>query len=318
MFFSRKFNIGLLILSSLQFFLVSSEPPAGVLFYRKAGGKTYLLLAQTKKNRWGDVGGLSDTADSGSSSITAAREAAEELSFILDTSDNLKVLMLDKIEKNEKYIYLTKTFEKFFARLKQYKPFVKVNGYVQYVVEWDDNWGLISKDALRSKFFKNREVLKRYRFLEMKDVGWFSRNELPSNQRFTLKETLSIPGVKDVLFSTGENAQIFKTIIYIAISAAIVSVIGVMKYRHRKRIVLKKYAMSSLTPLQESIWKATALAAAGIPWYLRYLSSTYKNYPLSQLVGKNKEAITHFYYGFAPNEKQSNQFYSKFFKNHSE
>lgn len=77
--------------------ITQSYKAAGVVPYARYNGKTYLLLGFAKvgasAGKWAQFGGGKDPIDNNNPLYTAAREGAEELSFMFDTDQNLNHLI---------------------------------------------------------------------------------------------------------------------------------------------------------------------------------------------------------------------------------
>ena len=97
-----------------------------------------------------------------------------------------------------------------------------------------------------------------------------------------------------------------------AIAVAIATYIGRRVYLNKKNRLVKKYKLGTLTPLQNAIWRATALAAIRMPWYLRYLVRTNPR-SLTDLVGSDSRALAELYYGHMPSSQEVQSFINQFF-----
>ncbi len=293
---------------------------AGILFYRSNDSSIELLLAEQKTNKWGDVGGNIDNKESVQQA--AAREAAEELCFILDDENNLRRLKLDQSNVSNQQVYKTETYKKFYDWLKVYTAVKRNAVYSQYVVPWNDTW-----EFSYEKFKSNKKILKKDSFLEIKSIRWAPLKILSTmNLRHTLIKTLndksgplysnilpylsSLPTVSSTFSASNRNKALFVSFAAF-IMGAVLTYIGKKRYQSRKNKIMKEYGLPKLTPFEKSVWKATALAAMGIPWYLYYLVKLHKK-SLEQLIGLNKEALAHFYYGYRPTKNEVELFYKKF------
>ncbi len=111
------------------------------------------------------------------------------------------------------------------------------------------------------------------------------------------------------------SIQRHKVGVGITIAALTAAVAGVMKmrsYRAIKNRLINTYQLGRLTPLQNKVWMATALASYRIPWYLRYLVNNTMG-TLSDFVGANPRAVAELYYGHEPSQKERDAFIDNFF-----
>ncbi len=97
-----------------------------------------------------------------------------------------------------------------------------------------------------------------------------------------------------------------------ALTAAVAGVMKIRSYRAIKNRLINTYQLGKLTPLQNKVWMATALASYRIPWYLRYLVNNTMG-TLSDFVGSNPRAVADLYYGHEPSQDELDAFIDKFF-----
>ena len=97
-----------------------------------------------------------------------------------------------------------------------------------------------------------------------------------------------------------------------ALTAAVAGVMKIRSYRAIKNRLINTYQLGKLTPLQNKVWMATALASYRIPWYLRYLVNNTMG-TLSDFVGANPRAVAELYYGHEPSQKERDAFIDNFF-----
>ena len=145
-------------------------------------------------------------------------------------------------------------------------------------------------------------------FLIERSSGGVSGASLPA-ERAEREETEGLPATT---FTTQQKVGAGITLA--ALAAAVAGVMKMRSYRNMKRRLIKKYHLGKLTPLQNKVWMATALASYRIPWYLRYLvNNTFAT--LSDFVGKDPRAATELYYGHEPSQIELDTFIKKFFSN---
>ncbi len=340
----KRFTLSIVFLLFSYNSMLLAVDAAGILFFKTEGNQLKLLLAQFKRgDRWGDVGGNRDRGETYYQA--AAREAAEESGFILDDVDNLKKLDIDQNRVSNNQVYQTNSYQRFYESIQRQNPIIKTRSqYRQYIVEWDPSWGDIPPD----RFKNNQTVLQKGAFKETQDIQWKSVYDFgtekfihdPKEMRGTLKGTLGIPDVRSALnirqlrsdsapkgssssvpkrpSSPSSKAPLFlQTTRPYAIGAALVATVGAYigrkLYQKKKRLLMKKYNIRVLTPLQQATWRATALASIGVPWYLEYLTKNY-NGPLERFIGANPDAISHLYFGHKSTQSEQNQFIKRFFK----
>lgn len=99
-----------------------------------------------------------------------------------------------------------------------------------------------------------------------------------------------------------------------ALAIAITTYIGRRIYQKKKERLMRKYKLASLTPLQNNVWRAVALAHIRMPWYLQYLIKNNTG-TLAGFIGSDPRAAAELYYGRVPNEAEVKAFQSRFFRN---
>jgi hypothetical protein len=97
-----------------------------------------------------------------------------------------------------------------------------------------------------------------------------------------------------------------------ALTAAVAAVMKIRSYKNTKKRLIKKYNLAALTPLQNKIWLATALASHGIPWYLDYMVHHTQG-SLADLIGADPRALAELYYGHMPTANEIDVFLRRFF-----
>lgn len=99
-----------------------------------------------------------------------------------------------------------------------------------------------------------------------------------------------------------------------ALAIAITTYVGRRIYQKKKERLMRKYKLASLTPLQNNVWRAVALAHIRMPWYLQYLIKNNTG-TLTDFIGSNPQAAAELYYGRVPNEAEVKAFQGRFFGN---
>ena len=102
--------------------------------------------------------------------------------------------------------------------------------------------------------------------------------------------------------------------IVMALAIAITTYIGRRMYQKKKERLMRKYKLASLTPLQNNVWRAVALAHIRMPWYLQYLIKNNTG-TIADFIGSDPRAAAELYYGRVPNEAEVKAFQGRFFGN---
>lgn len=116
---------------------------AGILPYAQGpDGQTYFLLglSSVHHNHASDFGGLRDAVDGFDPRVTAAREASEELMFLLDSDQQFEQLIQDReLFGSESSVAHSATYSSFYHLLCAHGPCpsVEYHGYTMYILPID-------------------------------------------------------------------------------------------------------------------------------------------------------------------------------------
>lgn len=168
---------------------------AGVVPYAVHNGKTYLLIGKERTGLWSGFGGYKDKSDNNYPMVTAAREAAEELSLIFDNDKNFSKILKGYKKFKTKFNIAksgSDTYSKFLNSLKKPNTYeiVKTNFICYFTkINYDSN--------LPAKFQKRQKKSGLpHQLRENSKIEWVELDKFISGLKRTNNNTNVIVGAQ--------------------------------------------------------------------------------------------------------------------------
>ncbi len=184
----------------------------------------------------------------------------------------------------------------------------------------ENEQGIMQIDMLRTEIAQQKEIVHELEKL----IGPQPEQQVPEQPE---RIEAAVERAALFKFTRGQKigAGIATVLTAATLTAAVKTYLNWRGYTKRKQALIKKYKLKKLTPLQNRVWMAIALASTSfkisrslgrllLDFFksLQYLV-TDGSMPLTSFVGSDPQALAELYYGFEPTENQVREFITTYF-----